>query len=350
MKLEKYIIGANATIIDALKQLNALSGGNSMTLFVVDDNGKVLGTLTDGDVRRSLISGAALDTSVSEVMHRDFVALRGDSVDVAEIRRLRAGKVTLVPRLDNEGKVVRLYDFSVQNSLLPIDAVLMAGGKGERLRPLTLDTPKPLLKLGGKCIIDYNVEALARNGISRINVTTNYLAEQLEEHFAQPVAGAQVKCVKEPCRLGTIGSLTLVEDIENDTVLLMNSDLFTTINFEEMYLTHIENGADVTVAVTPYVVSVPFGVLVSNEEGNVTGLEEKPTYSYYANAGIYMIKRSMLNRIPRGEYYDATDFLESVIADGGKVRQFPINGIWIDIGSPADFRHAEDLLQLGKGN
>lgn len=346
MELEKYIIEAEATIIDALKKLNALSGGKSMTLFVTDASGKVLGTLTDGDVRRSLISGAVLETSVCDVMHRDFVALRGDRVDVAEIRRLRAGKVTLVPRLDNEGKIVRLYDFSVQNSLLPIDAVLMAGGKGERLRPLTLETPKPLLKLGGKSIIDYNVEALARNGVTNINVTTNYLAEQIEEHFSAPVAGVQVKCVKEPCRLGTIGSLTLIENFENDTVLLMNSDLFTTVNFEEMYLMHIESGADVTVAVTPYVVSVPFGVLVSDDRGDITSLEEKPTYSYYANAGIYMIKREMLSVIPRGEYYDATDFLERVIADGGRVRQFPINGIWIDIGSPADFRHAEDLLQL----
>ena len=346
MDFEKYIISDEATIIDALKKLNTLSGGSSMTLFVTDADGKVLGTLTDGDVRRSLISGAVLETSVTEVMHRDFVALRGERVDVAEIRRLRAGKVTLVPRLDNEGRIVRLYDFSVQNSLLPVDAVLMAGGKGERLRPLTLNTPKPLLKLGGKCIIDYNVEALARNGVTKINVTTNYLAEQIEEHFSKPVAGVQVKCVKEPCRLGTIGSLTLIDDYENDTVLLMNSDLFTTVNFEEMYLTHIESGADVTVAVTPYVVSVPYGVFVSNDDGDVIGLEEKPAYSYYANAGIYMIKREKLCAIPRGEYYDATDFLESVIADGGKVRQFPINGIWIDIGSPADFRHAEDLLQL----
>lgn len=346
MDIEKYIIGAGATIIDALNKLNALSGKHSMTLFVTDDCGKVLGTLTDGDIRRSLIGGAGLDTPLAEVMHRDFVALRGDKVDVQEIRRLRAGKVTLVPRLAQDGTIARLYDFSVHSSLLPVDAVLMAGGKGERLRPLTNDTPKPLLKLGGKSIIDYNIEALARNGISRINVTVNYLAEQIEEHFSRPVAGVQVKCVKEPCRLGTIGSLTLVDDIENDTVLLMNSDLFTNINYEDMYLAHMESGADVTVAVNPYTVSVPYGIFVTDDNGNVQSLEEKPTYSYYANAGIYMIKREMLAVIPQGEYYDATDFLESIIEKGGCVRQFPINGIWIDIGSPADFRHAEDLMQL----
>lgn len=344
--MEKYLIKAEATIIEALNKLNALSGKSSMTLFVTDNNGKVLGTLTDGDIRRSLVAGAELHTPVANVMHTDFMALRDGNIDVREIRRMRMGKVTLVPCLADNGTIARLHDFSTQNSLLPVDAVLMAGGKGERLRPLTNDTPKPLLKLGGKCIIDYNVEALARNGVTRINVTTNYLAEQIEEHFVQPVADVNVNCVKEPCRLGTIGSLSLITGFENDNILLMNSDLFTNINFEDMYLNHVENGADVTVAVTPYVVSVPFGVLVSDEQGRVQGLEEKPTFNYFTNAGIYLIKRELLSLIPQGEYYDATDFLEDVLKTGKTVRQFPINGIWIDIGSHADFKQAENLLQL----
>ena len=344
--MEKYLIKADATIIEALNRLNALSGKSSMTLFVVDDKGKVLGTLTDGDIRRSLVAGAELHTSVSKVMHTDFVSLEDGNIDVREIRRMRKGKVTLVPCLAEDGTIVRLHDFSTQNSLLPVDAVLRAGGKGERLRPLTNDTPKPLLKLGGKCIIDYNIEALARNGVSRVNVTTNYLAEQLEEHFSRPVAGVKVNCVKEPCRLGTIGALSLVDDLQSDTVLLMNSDLLTNINFEDMYINHIESGADVTVAVNPYVVSVPFGVLVSDENGEVQGLEEKPTFNYFTNAGIYLIKRELLSLIPQGEYYDATDFLEDVLKEGKSVRQFPINGIWIDIGSPADFKQAENLIQL----
>lgn len=348
MKLEKYIIKANATITDALKQLNGLSGG-AMTLFVVDDNDYVLGSLTDGDIRRCIIAGAQLETQLADVVHRNFIALRGETIDVKEIRRLREGKVSLVPRLSNEGKLVDIYDFSAQRSLLPIDAVLMAGGKGERLRPLTLDTPKPLLQLGGKCIIDYNIEALARNGVSNISVTTNYLAEKIEEHFSQLVAGIKVDCVKEPYRLGTIGSLSLIESFKNDTVLVMNSDLFTNINFEEMYLAHEESGADITVAVTPYMVSVPYAIFNYKENGDIKELEEKPTYNYYANAGIYMVKKEFLSMIPKGEYYDATDFMEDVIKQGGRVRQFPINGTWIDIGSPADFRHAQELVELGIG-
>lgn len=337
-----YIISQDATAIDALRRLNDLSG-KAMTLFAVDGDSRFVGTLTDGDIRRSLIAGAQLDTKVSEIMHRNFAAFRSDVPQIAEIRDIRARHITLVPHLNADGTLRRIYDFSVFHSILPIDAVLMAGGKGERLRPMTLDTPKPLLKIGGKCIIDYNIEALARNGVTNINVTVNYLAEKLEEHFSSPVSGVQVKCVKEPCRLGTIGSLTLVDGLTNDTVLLMNSDLLTNINFEEMFITHIEADADLTAAVIPYMVSVPYAIF--RTEGNdVRGLEEKPTYNYYANAGIYMIKRRWLDIIPRGEYYDATDFLDALIERGCRVRQFPINGTWIDIGSPDDFRAAQDLM------
>lgn len=337
-----YIISQDASALEALKMLNALSG-KAMTLFAIDSGDRLVGTLTDGDIRRSLIAGAELSTPVSCIMHRDFVAFRSDVPQIAEIRAIRDRHITLVPHLNADGSLRRIYDFSVYHSILPIDAVLMAGGKGERLRPLTLETPKPLLKVGDKCIIDYNIESLARNGVSNISVTVNYLAEKIQAHFAEPVAGVQVKCVKEPCRLGTIGSLALVEDLQNDTVLLMNSDLLTNVNFEEMYLSHIDADADLTVAVIPYIVSVPYAIF--RHEGNdVKGLEEKPTYNYYANAGIYMIRRRWLDIIPRGEYYDATDFLDALIERGCRVRQYPINGTWIDIGSPDDFRAAQELM------
>ncbi len=347
MEVKDYLISENADLIEGLKKLNGLSG-KAMTLFVVDSNGKVLGSLTDGDIRRGLIAGKGVDTPVSEVMHEEFTALRGEKIDVKSIRTLREKKLKLVPHLGQNGAIKELYDFSLYKSILPIDAVLMAGGKGERLRPMTLDTPKPLLKIGEKCIIDYNIEALARNGVTNISVTTNYLAEKINEHFAVPVAGVQVKCVKEPCRMGTIGSLTLVNDLENDTVLLMNSDLLTNINYEEMYLLHAESGADLTAAVIPYMVSVPYAIF-RTVDNKVMGLEEKPSYNYYANAGIYMIKRERLALIPRGTYFDATDFIEAIIADGGIVRQFPINGTWIDIGSPNDFHQAQELMKQHNG-
>lgn len=342
MDTSDYVISQQATVLDALRQLNALSG-KAMALFAVDGDGRLVGTLTDGDVRRSLIDGAQLSSPVSEIMHRQFTAFRGDRPAVQEIREIRQRRISLVPHLNADGTLRRIYDFSVYDSILPVDAVLMAGGKGERLRPMTLDTPKPLLKIGGKCIIDYNIDSLIRNGVTNISVTVNYLAEKIEDHFAEPIGGVKVKCVREPKPLGTLGSITLVEGLCCDTVLLMNSDLLTNINLEEMYLQHIESDADLTVASIPYSVSVPYAIF-KTEGARVTGMQEKPTYNYSANAGIYMYRRSMLDKLVKGEFQGAAEFLEILVNEGCNVRHFPINGTWIDIGSPADFRAAQDLM------
>ncbi len=343
MNINDFIIDQNSSVIEALKQLNTLPG-TAMTLFVCTDGKRLVGSLTDGDIRRSLIAGHQLTEPVNQVMHRNCVAFQGKDISIAEVKQLRHKRIMLIPHIDENGQIVDILDFNHIHSMLPIDAVLMAGGKGERLRPLTLNTPKPLLKIGDKCIIDYNIEALARNGIKHISVTTNYLAEQLEEHFEQPVAGVKVQCVKEPYRMGTIGSLALVKEFHNDTILLMNSDLLTSINFEDFYLAHIENQDDLTVASIPYMVSVPYGIFVLDGD-RVCSVEEKPTYNYYANGGIYLIKRQWLDIIPRGEYFDATNFMDALIERGCKVSHFPINGTWIDIGSPNDYKHAQDLMQ-----
>ncbi|MDY5900465.1 MAG: sugar phosphate nucleotidyltransferase [Candidatus Limisoma sp.] len=342
-EIKQHIISDSATLAEALRALNALSG-RTMTLFAVDEAGKMTGTITDGDIRRSLISSGRLDLQVKDAMHRQFRYLQMGNIELKTVKELRRLRITLVPVVDIEGRIAGAYDFGECHSILPLDAVLMAGGKGERLRPMTLTTPKPLLKIGDKCIIDYNVEELARNGIENIYVTTNYLAEQLEEHFSTPVGGVMAKCVREPRKLGTIGSVRLVEGLSHDDVLIMNSDLLTTINYEDMYVAHAESGADLTIAAIPYMVSVPFAILHLDGQC-VRGLEEKPTYNYYANAGIYMVKRKHLEMIPADNPYDATDLIADLIAKGGKVTYHPINGVWLDIGSPDDFRHAQELIQ-----
>lgn len=340
---DKHIIQSRASLLDALRRLNELSGG-VMTLAAVDADGKMEGTLTDGDIRRALLRGAALDTSVAEVMHRDFKCLRGDDIDAGRLREFRKGGFTLVPHLDDEGRIIRLCDLTAIRTILPVRAILMAGGKGERLRPMTLATPKPLLKIGGKAIIDYNIEALAAHGIDDISVTTNYLAEQLHEHFSSPVAGVSVRCVREPAALGTIGSAALVPKGDADVTLVMNSDLLTNISYEDMYLHHIAEQADITIASIPYTVSIPFAIM-RGEGCDIRSLEEKPTFTYQANAGIYLIDSRLLSGITPGERIDAPDFVAQAIADGCRVTGFPIDGTWIDIGSPDDFRQAERLMQ-----
>lgn len=337
-----HTISTEASVREALAALNALSG-DTMTLFALDGSGRVCGSVTDGDIRRALIGGRSLSDRVSDVMHRDFKALRPGDDPFAALPALRGRGITLVPELDAEGRITGLLDLRHRRNRLPLDAVLMAGGRGERLRPLTLETPKPLLPVGGKPIIDYNVEELAACGVTDIYVTVNYLRGQLEEHFRSPVGGVSVRCVAEPARLGTLGSLALIDSLRHDDVLVMNSDLLTTLDFERMYARHRASGAALTVAAVPYNVSVPYAIMHTDGD-RVTGLAEKPTFNYFANAGVYIMRRECVARIEPGEAVDAPDFIEALISDGLKVGYFPIEGTWIDIGSPDDYRYANELM------
>lgn len=341
--MNRHIISEDASLLEALGMLNAISGG-AMTLFAVDASGAMTGTLTDGDIRRGMLAGALPSWPVSRVMNRSYAALTDGAIDLRQLRAYRERGIRLVPVIDAGRCITRIVDLSVTSSMLPLTAILMAGGRGERLRPLTLTRPKPLLPIGGKAIIDYNIEALARAGVSDIYVTVNYLAEQLEEHFAKPVAGVGVRCVREDRPLGTIGSARLVDLPAEGETLVMNSDLLTNVSFEDMYLAHREAGADITVAAIPYNVAVPFAILQTDGD-RVTALQEKPSYNYYANAGIYIIANRLLRDLPDGQRTDATDLLEKAIADGLKVSYFPITGTWIDIGSPADFDRACEIMR-----
>lgn len=341
--MNQYIINEKSTLLEALNRLNELSG-KQMVLLVVDGNKVMTGTLTDGDVRRALLSGVALTAAVEKAMHRDFKAIRTEEVDVKLMRRCRLSGVGILPHLNADGTIKNIYDLTVTKAVLPMSAILMAGGKGERLRPLTLNTPKPLLEIGGKAIIDYNIEALASVGITDITVTTRYLADQIHQHFATPVAGVDVKCVTETLPLGTIGAASLIARPKQGNTLVMNSDLLTTISFEEMYMRHIEEQADVTIAAIPYVVSVPYAILTT-DGAQVKGIEEKPSYSYYANAGIYIFSNELLDTVPCDSRTDATDLIEQAIDKGLKVTYYPINGTWIDVGSPNDFKQAQDLMR-----
>ena len=340
---DKYKISSSSTILQALTALNEI-GHASQTLFVVDESDKMVGTLTDGDIRRSLSAGNPVGATVSVVMHTEYQFIKETEWDVRKLKSLRKSNILFIPILDDQRHIVGVCNLMKYKNLLPIDAVLLAGGKGERLRPLTGRTPKPLLPVGDKAIIDYNIDNLAYYGVKNISVTVNYLKEQLEEHFAEERNGIQVRCVREPRFLGTIGSLRFVEKFENDTILVMNSDLFTNIDLEDFYLHFMESGADMSAAAIPYSVSVPYGIFNVNED-NITGLTEKPTYNYYANAGIYLIKREMLDLIPADTFFNATDLIELLIAQKKKVVRFPIHGYWIDIGNKDEYAKAQDIVR-----
>lgn len=342
--IQQHIISDSASILDALSKINGITNPVSLVLFVVDDKNRMIGTLTDGDIRRKLVDGLTLDALIKDVMYREFRFVLQGHVDVSEIRAYKDKGITLLPLLDDQRHIIDIYDFKHKQSILPVDAVLMAGGKGERLRPLTEKIPKPLLQVGDRAIIDHNVDRLISYGIENISVTVNYLKEQIEEHYKEPRSGIQVKCCREPRYLGTLGSVKFVEKFYNNAVLVMNSDLFTNIDYEDFYLHFREHDADMSVAAIPYSVSIPYGIC-DLEGREIKGVQEKPTYNFYANAGIYLLKRSMLDIIPDDTFFNATDMIELLVGQGKKVIRFPLNGTWIDIGNPQEYQKAKELVK-----
>ncbi len=342
--MKNHIISKDCTLLEALTLINTLYP-DPLVLFVVDEKDRMVGTLTDGDSRRALIAGASVNDKAEKVMHRNFNYMRIDDIkDVKEIRRQKEMLMRMVPVLDNEMHIVDIINLEKFKTRLPVDAVMMAGGKGERLRPLTEKTPKPLLPVGDKAIIDHNVDRLISYGVSHISVTVNYLKEQIEEHYREPRNGVQIQTVREPQYLGTIGSIKFVPQFFNDTILLMNSDVFTNIDYEDFFIHFQKHDAEMSVAAIPYNVSIPYGIL-DLDGRNIHGLLEKPKYTYYANAGIYLIKRRALDEIPDDTFYNATDLVEKLISEGKSVIRYPLNGTWIDIGNPQEYQKANDLVK-----
>ena len=327
----RYIIHQKEPLLHALIRINSIGEG-PLVLFAVDDNGKMTGTLTDGDSRRALIAGASVNDSISEIMNRNFQSLTdGVDYDVHHLHEQKEKKMHLVPILDKEKHIIEIVNLEKYKTKLPVDAVIMAGGKGERLRPLTEKTPKPLLKVGDKCIIDYNVDNLINCGVEHIYVTVNYLKEQLEEHYKNSRDGIKIETVQK---------------FYHDTILLMNSDLFTNIDFEDFFLHFEENKADMSAVAIPYSISVPYGIFDIHGQRDIQGILEKPTYNYYANAGIYLIRREMIEKyLPEDTFYNATDFMEKLIAEKRKVIRFPLSGYWIDIGNKQEYQKAQDLVK-----
>ncbi len=339
-----HLVSHKISLLEALRTINEIING-PLVLFVVDDENRMLGTLTDGDSRRALIAGVSVNDPIEKVIHRNFKFLRkGVDDDVQHIHEQKAKKMKLVPILDEGNHIVEIVNLEKYITRLPVDAVLMAGGKGVRLRPLTETTPKPLLPVGDKPIIDYNIDSLLKNGIKHISVTVNYLHEQLEKHFSEPVNGIKIDCIREPQFLGTMGATQFVPKFYNDVVLVMNSDLFTNIDYEDFYLHFKEHDADMSVAAVPYSVSVPYGIF-DLDGRNIRGVKEKPVYNYFANAGIYLIKRELLENMPKNTFYNATDLMNDAVAAGRTVIRYPITGYWLDIGSHEEYKKAYELVK-----
>jgi dTDP-glucose pyrophosphorylase/predicted transcriptional regulator len=337
--MHKNTIQCNTSIKDALKTLNQL--GTNLTLFVLSSMNKLEGTLTDGDIRRGLLKGYVLSDIVDVVMNKNFKYISNEDYDKETLKSFREQGITLVPILDKNHSLIKILDLSVINRHIKVDAIIMAGGEGTRLRPLTLNTPKPLLKVGNKPIIEHNIDRLMTFGVNNFFISIKYLGDQIQDYFVDgSEKNINIRYLKEELPLGTIGSLSLVPHFEHEDVLVMNSDLLTNIDFEDFYNYFKNSNADMAVATTSYQVNIPYAVMELEKE-RVISFKEKPTYTFYSNAGIYLIKKEVVKLIPKNINYNATDLMELIINSGKKIVHYPILGYWLDIGSHSDFEKAQ---------
>lgn len=339
---EKHFINEKQSITQALEKLNALSGDGYITLFVMSDDGKVKGVLTDGDMRRGFLQGLNFENGITEFMNKDFIYLKRNKYSVSDLDEFRKRAIKMIPVVDDDFNLLRIADFVQKKSLLPIDAVLMAGGRGERLKPLTDEIPKPMLMIGDKPIIEHNIDRFVEYGVHHIYISVNYKSDNIINHFNDGKSkNIDIKYLKENEPLGTIGALSLMPELQHDTVLVMNSDLLTNIDLEEFYRDFEKSGALMSIATIPYTVSIPYAVL-ELEQDKVISLREKPNYTYYSNGGIYLLKKEATKLIPDNKFFNATDLIELLISMGKKVISFPLLGYWLDIGKPEDFKKAQE--------
>jgi NDP-sugar pyrophosphorylase family protein len=310
-------------------------------LFVVDNNNKLIGSLTDGDVRRGLLNDFTVDSKIDEIIQPNPCFVRKGENNIQKIITYREENYRILPVLDDSGQIVNVINFRNLKSYLPIDAVVMAGGRGKRLQPLTDTTPKPLLKVGSKPIMEHNLDRLAKYGIDDFWVSVKYLGDQIENYFGNgKQKNVKIEYVWETEPLGTIGAVSKITNFEHDYVLVTNSDLLTNIDYENFFLDFVTQEADFAVLTIPYQVTIPYAVL-ETKDGTIKSFKEKPTYTYYSNGGIYLMKKEVLKYIPKNTFYNSTDLMENLIQNNYKVISYPFLGYWLDVGKHEDFEKAQ---------
>lgn len=343
-RIEKFCISPEA---DLRQVFSAIQSGNKQIALVVDGDCRLLGLVTDGDARRAILAGKDLTEPASAVMNPQFISGRvgmsGEEM-AAIFRTTRAGHL---PLLDESGRVRELVwykDFQVGHAPLDVIAVVMAGGLGSRLMPLTQDTPKPLLHVGARPILEDILERLGRLGLQEVYLTTCHMKAQFVEHFRNKAPGGMdIRFLEETRPLGTAGGLSLLAD-PGRTLLVINGDILTRVDFSAMLAFHREQKADLTVAMRRFEMQVPFGVL-ETEDIHLVRLVEKPVYTLNVNAGIYLIEPGVHALLPQNESFQMTDLITRTMELGKKVLGFPVVEYWLDIGTKCDYARAQaDML------
>ena len=338
-------LSPEAPLIDAVR---AIEQSPRRIAVVVDANGCLIGTLTDGDVRRFLLANGGLDAKVSKAMYNDPIFALVGSADGHLKDLMREGNILSIPIVDKDGKFNRLIHLrDLEPEALRESgkvgfsfAVIMAGGEGIRLRPLTVNIPKPMVRVGGTTILERQILRLAKVGVERAYLSVNYLAHVIEDHFRDGGDfGIKISYLREQKKLGTAGALSLLPEHPEKPFLVMNGDILTNSDLNSLYLFHISQKAMITVAAIDHRVHIPYGVIRTNGL-NVTALVEKPSERFLCNAGIYVLSPSVMDLLPKERFFNMTDLIEECLSRSFPVSVFPVFEYWNDIGTPEDLERA----------
>jgi dTDP-glucose pyrophosphorylase len=338
--LVKIKVKNNETIKKALK---VISEGNIKIAIVVDNKNKLIGTLSDGDIRRGFLKGLDVDSPIISIINRKplFGRINGDKKKL--IKHAISKKIYQIPIVNNKKKFVDilLTDEIIQNEIKTNKVVIMAGGRGIRLRPLTINTPKPMLKVGNKPILESIIQNFSNRGFKDLIICVNYKSHAIEKYFGNgDKFGVTIKYFKEKKKMGTAGAISFLKKDLIEPFFVINGDLLTTLNFEKMMDFHNTYNAAATMGVKKYVINSLYGeVMTFNEK--IISIHEKPAHKFFANAGIYILNPMCIDLIPKN-YFDMTTLFKKIILKKKKVVSFPLNEYWKDIGSMKDFEKANE--------
>lgn len=347
-----FFVNANQTLEETIR---IIQRGNEGIALLVDGEQRLVSTVTDGDIRRALLKKIAMHTPVQVLLSfrpLNYPVPITASVATPKtelIRLMRERVVRQIPLLDRDGRVVELALLSalLEDDTIGLAAVVMAGGMGQRLLPLTMDIPKPMLPLHERPILERTIEQLRRSGIRKVHVTTHYRADVITEHFGNGDAfGMDIQYVNEEQPLGTAGALGIMEPPKEPT-LIINGDIVTGLDFRAMHDFHRANGADMSVGVRVYEFNIPYGV-IETDDILVTQCVEKPTKSVMVNAGIYLLEPSIFQFVPRGKHFNMTELIDVLLHNGRRVVSFPIQEYWLDVGQHHDYQRAQEDAKNGR--
>lgn len=336
---ESVLISPSTTIIDAIKIIDTSA---MQIALVVDDQKRLLGTVTDGDIRRGILKGIKLEQQVTSVMKEDPLTVGPEQNRDAILKIMKEKAIKQVPVIDGNGYVIKLelIDELLKETTLDNWVVLMAGGLGTRLQPLTEDCPKPMVQVGGKPVLETILVNFIDQGFNKFFIAVNHFASQIQKYFGDgSYWGAEIEYLTEDKKMGTAGALSMLPEKPAKPVLVMNGDLLTKVNFEQLLDFHSQHEADATMCVREYSFQIPYGV-IKIEENCIKEIDEKPVQQFFVNAGIYVLEPEALELIPEQQYFDMTTLFEQLIANNMKSAVFPIREYWIDIGYHGDYERA----------